>query len=315
MPVGNPFLRTGPRSADMAAWTLAALLIPCAGYSILYRSPFVFHLIGYVLIGMAAETCYTLLVQRRLRLFCTGSGLAAGLLAASVPASMPFLPMLLAILLSVWFIKLPFRKLPIHLNAAMTGRLFLMLFYPVHVTHWGTPTADVISTATPQELYRSEGYQIEWGQLLFGRIEGVWEELFLLVPGSPGETFPLLLLLLGLILCRKGILAWRPPVAFILSFGAATWLSGQSPLFNLCSAAALFSAVFIVSDPVSSPMSKGGQVAFGMIIGITNALIRHYTYYTEAIVYAVLVGNLCTPFLDRLAFEARGRMLMRRRGC
>ncbi|MEN8260528.1 MAG: RnfABCDGE type electron transport complex subunit D [Pseudomonadota bacterium] len=229
-------------------------------------------------------------------------------LAASVPASMPFLPMLFA----VWIIKLPMTGLPLRFNAAMAGRLFLMLVYPTHVTHWGTPTADVISTATPQELYRSEGYALEWPQLLFGKIEGVWEELFLLVPGSPGETFPLIILLLGIILCRKGIMAWRTPIAFLLSFSIATWACGNSPLVNMFTASTLFSMVFIVSDPVSTPMSKSGQMVCGIIIGISNALIRHFTYYTEAIVYAVLLGNLCTPLLDQIAFRLQGWRLGKR---
>ncbi len=311
MSIQSPFLRIGPRSSAMAAWAMLALMVPCSIYSILYRSPFIFHLIGYALLGMLAEALFTLVVKRKRRLINMGSALTAALLAASVPTSMPFLPMLFAILIAVWFVKLPMVGLPLRLNAAMTGRLFLMLVYPSEIVAWG-PTPDVISTATPQELYRSEGFPLEWPRLLFGRIEGVWEELFLLVPGSPGETFPLLLLLLGGILCWKRIISWRTPVAFLVSFSITTAAFGNSVLFNLCSAATIFSAVFIVSDPVSTPMSKSGRIACGIIIGISNALIRNYTFYTEAIVYAVLIGNLCSPLLDRIAFSAQGRRLNQR---
>jgi Na+-translocating ferredoxin:NAD+ oxidoreductase RnfD subunit len=258
---------------------------------------------------MMAETLYTLIIKRRRRLVCMGSGVSAALIAASVPTSMPFLPMFFAILIAVWIVKLPMTGLALRFNAAMAGRLFLMLVYPAETVAWGTPTPDVISTATPQELYRSEGFAIEWPQLLFGRIDGTWEELFLLVPGSPGETFPVILCLLGIMLCTKGIVAWRTPLAFLLSFGITTALCGNSPLFNLCSAATMFSAVFIVSDPVSTPMSKSGKIAAGIIIGVSNALIRNFTYYTEAIVYAVLIGNLCSPLLDRIAFTLQGRRL------
>ncbi len=312
MSIASPFIKIGSRSSAMAAWALLALLVPAALYSALYDASFIWRLIGYALLGMSAETIYTLIFKRKRRLVCMGSGFSAALLAASVPNSMPFLPMLFAILFMVWVVKLPMVGLPLRFNTAMIGRLFLMLVYPAAVVNWGTPTADVISTATPQELYHSEGFQLEWGELLFGKIDGVWEGLFLLVPGSPGETFPVVLLLLGGLLCWKGITAWRTPVAFLLTFCATTWLCGDSPLFNLFSAATIFSAVFIVSDPVSSPMSKGGQIACGVIIGVGNALIRHFTYYTEAIVYAVLLGNLCAPALDRLAFELRGRRLNRR---
>ena len=313
MPIASPFLRMGARSSGMVAWAMAALMVPATFYSILYHSLFIFQMIGYALLGMVAEGIYVLIVRRKLQLNSIASGLTAALIAASVPPSMPFLPMLSSILLAIWMMKLPMAGIPLRFNAAMAGRLFLMLVYSSHVVAWGTPTADVISTATPQELYRSEGFALELPQLLFGRVGGIWEELFLLVPGSPGETFPLIILLLGAVLCWKGIVVWRTPIAFLISFGITTALCGNSPMFNLFSAATIFSAVFIVSDPVSTPMSKSGKIACGIIIGVSNALLRHFTYYTEAIVYAVLLGNLFTPLLDRIAFAAQGWRLQRRR--
>ena len=312
MSINSPFLRIGSRSQAMAAWTFVALLIPCSIYSVLYQSPFVFHLIGYGLLGSIAETAYTLLLKRKRRLVNPGSALTAALLAASVPPSMPFLPMLFAILIAVWIIKLPMTGLPLRFNAAMAGRLFLMLVYPTQVVNWGTPSPDVISCATPQELYKWEKAPLEYAEWLFTTIGGKWEELYLLVPGSPGETLPLLTLLLGIILCWKKISSWRTPVFFLVSFGITTSLFGNPPLYNLLSASTLFSAVFIVSDPVSTPMSKSGKIACGMIMGVSNAVIRNYTFYTEAIVYAVLIGNLCSPMLDRIAFSAQGWRLNRR---
>jgi len=309
MSIPSPFLKIGSRSSPMAAWAMLALMVPSTIYSILYESPFIWHLMGYALVGMMAETVYTLAIKRKRRLVCMGSGFSAALLAASVPTSMPFLPMLFAILLMVWVVKLPMVGLPLRFNTAMAGRLFLMLVYRDYTVAWGT--VDGMSSATPQELYRSEGFALEPMQLLFGKIEGTWEGLFQLVPGSPGETFPLVILLLGVLLCWKGIAAWRTPVFFLLSFSITTAIFGNSPWVNLVTASTIFSAVFIVSDPVSTPMSKGGQIACGLIIGISNAVIRHYTFYTEAIVYAVLLGNLCAPLLDRMAFEAQGLKLSR----
>ncbi len=311
-PLNSPFLHTGNRTSSMVLWTFAALFVPAIIYSLLYHSPFIFLLAGYALLGIVADGVYTFVVHKKLHFNRISSGLTAAILAASVPPSMPFLPMLFAILIAIWIVKLPWSGRALRFNAAMAGRLFLMLVYPNEIVAWGTPTADVISTATPQELYRSEGFSLEWPQLLIGRIEGVWEELFLLVPGSPGETLPPILLLLGVLLCWKRVVAWRTPIAFLISFSITTLLCGNSPLFNLFSSATLFSAVFIVSDPISTPISKGGKIVCGIIIGVSNALIRHHTYYTEAIVYAVLIGNLCTPLIDCIAFNLQGLKLNKR---
>lgn len=309
MSIVSPFLRNGPRTSGMATWTLAALMVPSAIYSVLYQSPFIFQLIGYTLLGILLEGIYLFLKDGTLRFNSISSGLTAALIAASVPANMPFLPMLFAIIVAVWLVKLPNIGNALRFNAAMAGRLFLMMAYSNEIVAWGNPEVDVISSATPQELYASEGFALELPTLLFGRIDGNWEELFLLVPGSPGETFPLVLLLLGVVLCFKGIIAWRIPVAFLLSFALSSALLGDSAIFNLFSSATIFSAVFIISDPVSTPMSKSGKIITGIIIGVSNALIRHYTYYAEAIVFAVLIGNLFAPLLDRTAFHLRGKTL------
>jgi Na+-translocating ferredoxin:NAD+ oxidoreductase RnfD subunit len=296
----------------MATWTLAALLLPATAYSILYQSAFVFQLIGYTLLGIVLEGLYLFLRDGSLRFNSISSGLTAALIAASVPVSVPFWPMCFAIMVAVWLIKLPNIGNALRFNAAMAGRLFLMLAYSSETVAWDNPEVDVLSSATPQELYAGEGFALELPTLLFGRIGGTWEELFLLVPGSPGETFPLLILLLGIGLCFKGIVAWRIPLTFLLSFTAASALLGESPVFNLFSSATLFSAVFIISDPVSTPMTKSGKYISGVIIGVSNALIRHYTYYTEAIVFAVLIANLFAPLLDRMALAAQGWRLQRR---
>ena len=312
MNLNAPFLRNGPRTSGMAVWALAALMIPATIYSILYQSPFIFQLIGYTLLGLFLDGIYLFLKTGTLRFNSISSGLTAALIASSAPATMPFLPMLFAIMVAIWLIKLPNTGNALRFNAAMAGRLFLMLAYSNYIVAWGNPAIDGLSSATPQELYASEGFTLELPTLLFGRIGGSWEDLFMLVPGSPGETFPLVLLLLGVALSLKGIVEWRAPVAFLLSFAAASVVLGDPAFFTLFSSATIFSAVFIVSDPVSTPMSKSGRYITGIIIGVSNVLLRHYTYYTEAIVFAVLIGNLFAPLLDRMAFSAQGWRLSKR---
>jgi Na+-translocating ferredoxin:NAD+ oxidoreductase RnfD subunit len=298
----------------MSTWTMVALLVPTAIYSVLYHPLFILQLLGYALLGMVLEGIYFFLKDGTIRFNSISSGLTAALLAASVPPTVPFLPMLFSLIVAIWLVKLPCHGSALRFNAAMAGRLFLMLAYSSAAVDWGTPTwPDVISCATPQELYSNEGATLALKPLLFGWIGGAWEGLFQIVPGSPGETWPPVLMVLGVVLCFRGIVAWRIPVAFLLSFAASSAVLGDPPLYNLLTSATMFSAVFIVSDPVSTPMSKSGKWIVGIIIGVSNALIRHYTYYTEAIVFAVLIGNLFTPLLDRIAFSLQGWRLQRRK--
>lgn len=95
--------------------------------------------------------------------------------------------------------------------------------------------------------------------------------------------------------------------------GVASAVLGEPVLFSVVAGAVAFSAVFIAGDPKSSPVSKGGQWAAGCIAGVTNAVIRKYTFYSEGIVFSFLLANLLSPTLDRAAFFLRARILLRRR--
>ncbi|OVE81308.1 hypothetical protein BVY04_03520, partial [bacterium M21] len=75
--------------------------------------------------------------------------------------------------------------------------------------------------------------------------------------------------------------------------------------------AVLFAAVFIAGDPKSMPTSKSGKLVAGVLAGVINAVIRHYTFYSEAIVYAFLIVNLLSPAIDRIVFSVRGHLLAR----
>jgi len=297
----------------MAWWTLFALAVPSTIYSMMYRTPFVARLFGFVLLGIALEAAFGLLHSGRIKLRSASSGLTAALIVASIPPTVPFLPVFYAILVALFLAKFPSQN-TLRFNPAMVGRLFLMLVYNDYLVGWGDPeTTDGLTSATPLDLLYAEDYMVPIRDLLSGKLGGTWEEIYNLVPGSPGEMFVPVILLLGLVLWRMGILTWRTPLAFLASFAAACALMGEPVIFHLLSGSVVFTAVFIVSDPLSTPATKSGRIIAGVIVGVANACMRHYTYYAEGVVFAVLFANLFTPTLDRLAFTLQGRKLQRRR--
>lgn len=313
MPTVSPYILKGSRTSMLAVWVLVALYVPVSVYSALYNPPYAAWFTGYVVIGLLLDALYHFLRDGTFHVKSLGSGVSAALLAASLPPTMPFLPMLFALIVSIVLVKLPGRGSPLRFNAAMAGRLFLMLAYSEATTDRGAPYwPNVISCATPLELYQNEGAALPLHQLLWGRLGGTWEDLFQIVPASPGETMPALILLLGIILFVKGIIPWRTPLAFLIAYLTGISLLGEAPHYHLFTGATLFSAIFILTDPVSTPMSKIGQTLTGVLVGIITALLQHFTYYTETIVFAVLLGNLFAPLLDRMAFVAQSRRIQRR---
>jgi Na+-translocating ferredoxin:NAD+ oxidoreductase subunit D len=311
----SPFYRVGRKTLPMALYTLVGLAILAALYAVFYDPWYIARWTGYVLAGLALEALYILLATGRLRLRSGSSAVTAAILVMTIPGSMPAKPVLFALILAVGLARMPLVRGGLSFNPALIGRLFLMIAYADEIVGWILPgmDPDAVTTATPIELYHAEEFTYSLRDLLMGRIGGSWEGLYDMVPGGPGEAFAPVILLIGIILYWRGIVAWRTGVAFVVAFAASCAVMREPVWFNVFSGAIMFSAVFIAGDPKSTPISRGGQLAGGAIAGIVNAVIRTHTYYSEGIVFSFLIVCLLAPTLDRIAFGLRSRWLQRRR--
>ena len=107
-------------------------------------------------------------------------------------------------------------------------------------------------------------------------------------------------ILLGLIyLLMTKVITWHVPVSFIASFMLFAWIFGYDPLTAVLSGGVLFGAVFMATDYVTNPMTRKGQLVFGVGCGLLVAVIRKFGSYPEGVTYAILIMNIFTPLIDR----------------
>ena len=71
-----------------------------------------------------------------------------------------------------------------------------------------------------------------------------------------------------------------------------------SPLFHLLSGAAMIGAFFIATDPVSAATTDPGRLVYGLMIGALIYVIRVWGGYPDGVAFAVLLANMCVPFID-----------------
>ena len=123
--------------------------------------------------------------------------------------------------------------------------------------------------------------------------------------GSLGEISAVALLLGGLYMLWKKIISWHTPVAVlgtIFIFEGILWLANperfMDPMFHLFTGGAMLGAIFMATDMVSSPMTRVGQLIFGVGIGIITVLIRNFGAYPEGISFAILIMNAFTPLIN-----------------
>ncbi len=75
--------------------------------------------------------------------------------------------------------------------------------------------------------------------------------------------------------------------------------SGGSPIYHLLSGATMLGAFFIVTDPVTSAVSKKGRIIYGAAIGVLIYVIRVWGKgYPDGVAFAVLFLNFAAPFID-----------------
>jgi electron transport complex protein RnfD len=58
-------------------------------------------------------------------------------------------------------------------------------------------------------------------------------------------------------------------------------------------------AFFIVTDPVTAPMTPNGRLIAGALVGMLVFVIRSWGGYPEGVAFAVLLMNLTVPLIDR----------------
>ncbi|MGM0578917.1 MAG: RnfABCDGE type electron transport complex subunit D [Myxococcota bacterium] len=199
-------------------------------------------------------------------------------------------------------------------NPALVGRAFLQAAFPTAITTWAPlaedrwsipagqlaaplfkSSADIVTTATPLGLMKFEGAMTELGPLAFGS-----------TAGSIGETSALLLVVIGVYMAWRRLFDWRLAVSTIVgvaAFSGILWgISPDSypdPLFMVTSGGLLFAAVFMVTDPVTTPTTPKGAWIFGIGTAFLVVLIRLFGGLPEGVMYAVLLMNALTPHINR----------------
>jgi electron transport complex protein RnfD len=69
-------------------------------------------------------------------------------------------------------------------------------------------------------------------------------------------------------------------------------------VIQLLSGGLLLGAIFMATDYVTSPMSKKGQIIFGVCIGLLTIAIRLFGAYPEGVSFAILIMNAFTPLIN-----------------
>ena len=218
------------------------------------------------------------------------------LIAVGIPPDAPLWIVVVAVGIAIVLAKELYGGLGRNVfNPAMAGYAAVLVAYPQELAY-----IDATTGATALDALRFRG-----GATVSDAAAG---PAFGVVGGAGFELVNAAALLGGLFLLAVRVVHWRIPAAVLLGIAlpAAAFHDGGSsaslgsPLLHWFAGASMLAAFFIATDPVTAPQHTGHQWLFGLAIGALVFLIRSTGSYPDGVAFAVLLGNLATPVLDRL---------------
>lgn len=267
-----------------------------------------------------------------------GSAFLTGLLVGvnmspTVPLYIPVVASAFAIFVAKW----TFGGLGANwVNPALAGRVFVFFSFTTPMSNFSMPrnlaalATDSLSSATPlsftktaiaggqlgldtHALLAQGGYPSTAFAQSIASVTGFSAysiDSFLgNVGGCIGEVSALLLLVGGIYMLIRKIITWQIPVTYLGSVGLLSWIFGGVPnelgLFAgsffppLFSGGLMLGALFMATDYVTSPITRKGQVIFGLGCGFFTFLFRYFGSMPEAVSVSILLMNIVTPTIDR----------------
>lgn len=195
-------------------------------------------------------------------------------------------------------------------NPALIGCLFVVSTYSsiigLNGGYINKYELDTIGSATPLTNVKLVDGIGSYDTLVkpFGSLKDFF---FGMIPGSTGETCSFLIVLAFIYLVYKRVIKWKIPVIYVSTVFIMTYIIGSInglglwyPLFNILSGGLLFGAVFMATDPVTSPTTSVGEVIYALFLGILTVTFRYLTKAPEGVLTSILTMNMFVMLLDRL---------------
>ena len=246
------------------------------------------------------------LLRRENLTVCDGSAALTGLLLGfNLPSNLPLWIIILGALFAIGVGKLSYGGLGQNpFNPALVGRVFLLISFPVQMTTWPVSRAAVDAATGPTPLSVMQNAIATGDASLLKELPSSLDMLVGQTGGSLGEVSAICLLLGCLFMLWRKIITWHIPVSILFSvFLFSGLLHVLSPVYAnpvqvVLSGGLMLGACFMATDYVTSPMTGGGQIIYGVCIGLLTVVIRNWGAYPEGMSFAILIMNAFTPLIN-----------------
>ena len=297
---------------DVIIAMLPALVFACFNFGIRALTLTAVSVIGCV----GFEWLYRFLMKKPQSVGDLSAVVTGMLLAMTCPVTLDYWAILIGDFFAIIFVKQLFGGIGKNfINPALAGRAALVASYAGSMTKWIDPAAgkaavigsnvDAITAATPMAYLKG------------GDVEGLKavydiSDVFMgTIGGSLGEVSAIALILGGAYLIWRKVINWQTPVAYIGTVAVLSFLFPKAGtgiewmLYSVFGGGLMLGAIFMATDYATSPVTKKGQLIYGIGCGLLTVFIRYFGSYNEGVCYSIMVMNCCTALIDKYTKPTR----------
>lgn len=287
----NPHIRSKVSTDKIMLMVIIALL-PATGFGIYnFGIRALFHVLITIASCVLSELVFELIVKKKLTVGDMSAVVTGLLLALNLPVSAPLWIGIIGGSFAIIVVKMMFGGLGQNfMNPALAARCFLLISFPSLMTNF---TCDAYSGATPLASLKA-GESVNVYNMIIGKI-----------PGTIGETSMVAIVLGAVLLMLIGIIDIKIPGSYILTFVIFVGIFGGhgfDPYYlsaQLAGGGLMLGAFFMATDYVTRPVTRAGQVVFGIILGLLTGIFRIFGASSEGVSYAIIIGNLLVPLITK----------------
>ena len=289
----SPHIRDRVKSSNIMLFVVIALL-PATFFGIYnFR-----HENAWLLVlvttasAVLAEYIYEKLMHKPVTIQDFSAVVTGLLLALNLPPTLPLWMGALGSVFAIIVVKQLFGGLGQNfMNPALGARCFLLISFTGKMTYF---VYDGVTGPTPLANLRA-GEAVNTFDMMMGNIRG-----------TIGETSVIAIMIGAMFLILMGVIDLRIPGTYLITFIVMIVLfSGKGFDLNyltaqLCGGGLMLGAWFMATDYVTAPITKKGQILYGVCLGVLTGLFRLLGRSAEGVSYAIIISNLLVPLIERV---------------
>ncbi|NLZ61924.1 MAG: RnfABCDGE type electron transport complex subunit D [Acholeplasmataceae bacterium] len=174
---------------------------------------------------------------------------------------------------------------------------------------------DAYAGATPLTLL-SRIKELDYDKLVapYGTL---WNFFLGMIPGALAETGVLAILISYAWLVARKVIKWFTPLVYVGTVFIISWFIGIAageagiwfPLYSILSGGLMFGAVFMATEPVTTPKNPLGKLVFALFLGVLTVLFRYVSDLPEGVATSIVFLNIFTLPIDNWTAVLRAQGL------